>query len=93
MAVRLQANADAADIPVTLGDFATAAAGGPYSLVYLLRNTITNLTSQDEWGCCVGRGGRDRAVWLGRAERMRRGSAVRPRVDRSAFAGSDSRRR
>ena len=54
MARRLQANDDAADIPVTLGDFATAAAAGPYSLVYLLRNTITNLTSQDEQVAAFG---------------------------------------
>jgi hypothetical protein len=30
------------------GDFATATVDGSFSLVYLLRNTITNLTSQDE---------------------------------------------
>ena len=35
-------------IGVTVGDFATATAGGPYVLVYLLRNTITNLVTQDE---------------------------------------------
>lgn len=55
MAGRLRANTDAADIAVTLGDFATAAAGGgPYSLVYLLRNTITNLASQDEQVAAFG---------------------------------------
>jgi SAM-dependent methyltransferase len=35
-------------IAVTIGDFATATVEGPFSLVYLLRNTITNLISQDE---------------------------------------------
>jgi SAM-dependent methyltransferase len=50
MADRLRGNRGAADIPVTLGDFATTTvtAGGPFTLVYLLRNTITNLTTQDE---------------------------------------------
>lgn len=38
-----------AEIEVTVGDFATAdAGGGPFALAYLVRNTITNLTSQDE---------------------------------------------
>lgn len=36
------------DMVVTVGDFATTHVGGPYGLVYLLRNTITNLTTQDE---------------------------------------------
>jgi SAM-dependent methyltransferase len=35
-------------IAVTLGDFATARVEGTFGLVYLLRNTITNLTTQDE---------------------------------------------
>ncbi len=37
-----------AGMPVALGDFATTELDGPFSLVYLLRNTITNLTTQDE---------------------------------------------
>jgi SAM-dependent methyltransferase len=36
------------EIGVTVGDFATAVVGGTFGLVYLLRNTITNLTTQDE---------------------------------------------
>jgi SAM-dependent methyltransferase len=35
-------------IPVTLGNFAAASVEGTFTLVYLLRNTITNLTTQDE---------------------------------------------
>ena len=35
-------------IPVTVGDFATMSAGGTFGLVLLLRNTITNLTTQAE---------------------------------------------
>jgi 16S rRNA A1518/A1519 N6-dimethyltransferase RsmA/KsgA/DIM1 with predicted DNA glycosylase/AP lyase activity len=36
------------DIDVTVGDFATTQVGGSSGLVYLLRNRITNLTTQDE---------------------------------------------
>ena len=48
MVAQLRAQPGGADIGVTVGDFATATAGGLFALVYLLRNTITNLTSQDE---------------------------------------------
>jgi hypothetical protein len=48
MLAQLRARPAGADIEVTLGDFAHARAGGTFSLVYLLRNTITNLTTQDE---------------------------------------------
>ena len=48
MVARLRAQEGGAGIDVTVGDFATATAGAPVALVYLLRNTITNLTSQDE---------------------------------------------
>ncbi len=33
---------------MTIGDFATTRAGGTFTLAYLVRNTITNLTTQDE---------------------------------------------
>jgi SAM-dependent methyltransferase len=36
------------EIDVVLGDFATVRVDGAFSLVYLLRNTITNLTTLDE---------------------------------------------
>ena len=48
MVAQLRAQPGGADIGTTIGDFATATAGGPFALVYLLRNTITNLTTQDE---------------------------------------------
>jgi SAM-dependent methyltransferase len=48
MAERLRAQPDAASVGVTVGDFATATVDGPFALVYLLRNTITNLTTADE---------------------------------------------
>ena len=48
MAAQLRARPGGSDIGVTIGDFATAAVGRTFHLVYLLRNTITNLTAQDE---------------------------------------------
>jgi SAM-dependent methyltransferase len=39
-------------MPVTIGDFATTRVEGRFKLAYLLRNTITNLTSQDEQVSC-----------------------------------------
>jgi SAM-dependent methyltransferase len=36
------------DIDVTIGDFATATVDNAFRLVYLVRNTITNLITQDE---------------------------------------------
>jgi SAM-dependent methyltransferase len=39
-------------IGVTVGDFSTTRVGGIYSLAYLVRNTITNLTSQDDQVAC-----------------------------------------
>jgi SAM-dependent methyltransferase len=48
MVTQLRTQPGGSDIDVTIGDFATAKAAGPYSLVYLLRNTITNLTTLDE---------------------------------------------
>jgi SAM-dependent methyltransferase len=48
MVAQLQTQHGASDISVTIGDFATAKAGATFTLAYLLRNTITNLTTQDE---------------------------------------------
>jgi hypothetical protein len=39
---------------VTLGDFATTIVDGAFSLAYLVRNTIMNLTTQDEQVACFG---------------------------------------
>src|SRR6185436_3034492 len=39
-------------LSVTVGDFATSRVAGQYALVYLVRNTITNLTTQDEQVAC-----------------------------------------
>jgi SAM-dependent methyltransferase len=48
MVAQLRAHPGGSDVGVTIGDFATATVGGSFALVYLLRNTITNLTTQDE---------------------------------------------
>jgi SAM-dependent methyltransferase len=52
MVAQLQTQPGAADIGVTVGDFATAAVDGTFALAYLLRNTITNLTTQVEQVAC-----------------------------------------
>ncbi len=48
--LRTRPGADA--IGVTIGDFATATAPGRFTVVYLVRNTIANLTSQAEQVDC-----------------------------------------
>jgi SAM-dependent methyltransferase len=48
MVAQLRTQPGGQHITVTIGDFATTTVGGPFALVYLLRNTITNLTTQDE---------------------------------------------
>ncbi|MFD7662429.1 class I SAM-dependent methyltransferase [Streptomyces sp. NPDC059788] len=45
---QLRTKADEETIPVILGDMATAEAPGPYQLVYLVYNTISNLLTQPE---------------------------------------------
>lgn len=48
MLAQLRAKPGADNIAVAVGDFATTRADGTFTLVYLVRNTITNLTTQDE---------------------------------------------
>jgi SAM-dependent methyltransferase len=48
MIAQLRAQPGGADIAVAAGDYATTTVGGSFALVYLLRNTITNLVTQDE---------------------------------------------
>jgi SAM-dependent methyltransferase len=48
MVAELRTRPGAGEIGVTVGDFATANVGETFALVYLLRNTITNLTTQEE---------------------------------------------
>jgi SAM-dependent methyltransferase len=52
MVARLRAKPGADRIPVEVGDFATARVDGRFALVYLVFNTINNLTSQEEQTAC-----------------------------------------
>src|ERR671925_697585 len=48
MVARLRAKPGAEDVGVTIGDFATTRVNGTFTLAFLVRNTIMNLTTQDE---------------------------------------------
>ncbi len=52
MVARLRAKPGSEAIGVTIGDFATTRVDGRFSLVYLVFNTIGNLTTQDEQVAC-----------------------------------------
>jgi len=52
MVAKLRAKPGGADIPVAMGDFATTTVDGEFSLAYLVFNTISNLTTQDEQVAC-----------------------------------------
>ena len=52
MVARLRAKPGGAEIDVTIGDFATTTVEGPFALVYLVFNTINNLTTQAAQVAC-----------------------------------------
>jgi len=52
MVRRLRDKPGGADIPVTIGDMATTRVPGEFSLVYLVFNTIDNLTTQQAQAAC-----------------------------------------
>jgi SAM-dependent methyltransferase len=52
MIERLRAKPGGAEIPVTVGDFATTTVAGDFSLAYLVFNTIMNLTTSDAQVAC-----------------------------------------
>jgi SAM-dependent methyltransferase len=54
MVARLRAKPGAERIETAIGDFATTTVEGTFSLVYLVANTIMNLTTQDEQVACFG---------------------------------------
>jgi SAM-dependent methyltransferase len=65
MVRRLRIKPGGAGIPVTVGDFATTTVPGRFALVYVVFNTIMNLTSIDQQVACfqnvaahLGQGGR-----------------------------------
>jgi SAM-dependent methyltransferase len=52
LVAQLRAQPGAAGVRVTVGDMATTRVEGSYALAYLVRNTIMNLTTQDEQVAC-----------------------------------------
>lgn len=54
MVARLRAKPGGEDIGVTIGDFATTRVDGSFSVVYLVFNTIMNLTTQAAQVACFG---------------------------------------
>ncbi len=52
MVEQLRAKAGGSEIPVAIGDFATTRVDGRFSLVYVVFNTIMNLTTQDAQIAC-----------------------------------------
>lgn len=52
MVDELRRQGEGSDVDVTIGDFATTIVDGTFRVVYLLRNTITNLTTQAEQVQC-----------------------------------------
>ena len=52
MVAEMRTKPGANEIGVTIGDFATTTVDGTFTLAYLLRNTIMNLTTQDEQVAC-----------------------------------------
>jgi SAM-dependent methyltransferase len=52
MVTRLRSKPGGSDIGVTIGDFATTVVDGPFSLDYLVFNTINNLTTQEAQVAC-----------------------------------------
>ena len=52
MVAQLRARAGSQAIAVTMGDFATVRAEGTFRLAYLVRNTVMNLTTQEEQVAC-----------------------------------------
>lgn len=58
MVEQLRVEAGETAVEVALGDFATTTVDGEFDLVYLLRNTVTNLTTQDEQVACFANAAR-----------------------------------
>ena len=52
MVAQLRAKPGGTELPVTIGDFATTRAERTFALVYLVFNTISNLTTQDAQVAC-----------------------------------------
>ncbi len=75
MVEELRRQEDGSEINVTVGDFATTIVGGTFRVVYLLRNTITNLTTQGEQVECFKNAARPLGAW-----RLLRDRELHPRA-------------
>ena len=97
MVAQLRAKPGGGDIPVAVGDFASTVGPGAFSLVYLVFNTIMNLTSQDAQVACFRNaaahlepGGRFVIeVGVPDLQRLPRGEVYRPFTVRSDHLGFD----
>jgi SAM-dependent methyltransferase len=97
MVAQLRRKPGGEDIPVALGDFATTSVGRRFSLVYLVFNTIMNLTSQDAQVACFQNaaahlepGGRFVIeVGVPDLQRLPRGEVYRPFTVRPDHLGFD----
>ena len=97
MVAQLRAKPGAEGIGVTVGDFATTAVEGRFSLAYLVFNTINNLTTQDGQVACfqnvaahLGPGGCFVIeVGIPQLQRLPPGETVRPFAVTPAHLGFD----
>lgn len=85
MARRLRAKPGADAVPVIVGDMTTTRAGGSFALVYLVANSIMNVTTQDEQLAVFG----NAAAHLGPGGRFAL-SVIVPRLQEAA-PGTGSR--
>ena len=94
---QLRAKPGASDVAVTTGDMATTRVPGTFALVYLVRNTIMNLTTQDAQVDCFGNaaahlapGGRFVVeVMVPQLQRLPPGETARPFLVRPGRLGFD----
>jgi SAM-dependent methyltransferase len=97
MVARLRAKPGGDALPVAIGDFATTPVEGAFSLVYLVFNTINNLTTQDAQVACfrnaaqhLSPGGRFVIeVGVPDLQRLPRGEVFRPFTVRPDRLGID----
>jgi SAM-dependent methyltransferase len=97
MVAQLRKKPGGGEIPVALGDFATTSVDRRFSIVYLVFNTIMNLTSQDAQVACFRNaaahlepGGRFVIeVGVPDLQRLPRGEVYRPFAVRSDHLGFD----
>jgi SAM-dependent methyltransferase len=86
MVARLREKPGGEDVHVAIGDFATTTVPGPFSLVYLVFNTIMNLTTQTAQVACFANaaahlepgGGFVIEVMVPDLQRLPRGETIRP---------------